>query len=267
MADETSGLQLPVNNGKVDPSVTNKTSTKKTGSDMGKDEFLQLLVAQMKYQDPLAPTDNTQYVSQLAQFSSLEQMQNLNQTTLNTQAFALVGQEVIMQTTDASGKATLMQGTVDFVSLNNNKAYFSIEGKLYPADNLYSLVGAYYVASQNAPTVKQTALSYDHKDPKDQYVEITLGKDEYQASKVAVFIKGVAVDAEDMEYLPNEGKVLIRKEAFQKLDEGTYGITFMFNDPLGTTITDRVSVKITGEKPDLPPEEEKPEEPEEKPEE
>ncbi|MCD6116525.1 flagellar hook assembly protein FlgD, partial [bacterium] len=49
------------------------------GSDiMGKDSFLQLLVTQLKNQDPLQPMDNTQFVAQLAQFSSLEQVQNLN---------------------------------------------------------------------------------------------------------------------------------------------------------------------------------------------
>lgn len=47
---------------------------------MGKDEFLQLLVTQLQYQDPLQPTDNTQFVAQLAQFSSLEGITNLGTT-------------------------------------------------------------------------------------------------------------------------------------------------------------------------------------------
>lgn len=47
---------------------------------MGKDEFLKLLVAQMKNQDPLNPQDGQQMAAQLAQFSSVEQLQNANDT-------------------------------------------------------------------------------------------------------------------------------------------------------------------------------------------
>ncbi|HHX74342.1 MAG TPA: flagellar hook capping protein [Firmicutes bacterium] len=55
---------------------------KKTGAarELGKDAFLQLMVTQMRYQDPLSPQDNSAFLAQLAQFSALEQMQNLNST-------------------------------------------------------------------------------------------------------------------------------------------------------------------------------------------
>ena len=56
--------------------ASNSTSTN-SNSSLNKDAFLQLLVTQMQYQDPLDPQDNSEYLSQLAQFTSLEQMTNV----------------------------------------------------------------------------------------------------------------------------------------------------------------------------------------------
>jgi flagellar basal-body rod modification protein FlgD len=77
-------------------------------STMGKDEFLKLMMAQLSQQDPTAPSDSNAFVAQLAQFSSLEQMQNVNsslQSLLvgqasqnNTGAINLVGKDVLYKT-------------------------------------------------------------------------------------------------------------------------------------------------------------------------
>ena len=58
-------------------------ATNSDGSTLGKDAFLQLLVTQMKYQDPLDPQDNGEYLAQLAQFSALEQMTNVSEGLSN----------------------------------------------------------------------------------------------------------------------------------------------------------------------------------------
>lgn len=73
-------------------------------SRLGKDEFLKLLITQLQSQDPLNPTQDTEFVAQLAQFSSLEQLQNVNSTLggltaaqdrmAATQATAMLGREV-----------------------------------------------------------------------------------------------------------------------------------------------------------------------------
>lgn len=74
---------------------------------LGKEAFLTLLIAQLQNQDPLNPADSTEFTSQLAQFSSLEQLSNINKNieTLqeyqssgnNAQAVAFIGKEVVFK--------------------------------------------------------------------------------------------------------------------------------------------------------------------------
>lgn len=66
-------------------SAAGQTNTTTQGSSsLGKDDFMKLLIQQMKHQDPMNPMDGTQFAAQLAQFSSLEQLQNLNTSMTNS---------------------------------------------------------------------------------------------------------------------------------------------------------------------------------------
>ncbi len=118
------------------------TETKTPGGDLGKDEFLQLLVTQMSNQDPLEPEKDSDFVAQLAQFSSLEQMQNLNETALNSQSFGLVGKQVKITTETASGETKDVEGEVEYVTLKNGKANLSVGGNLYSIEELVEVLGA-----------------------------------------------------------------------------------------------------------------------------
>ena len=116
VTDTTSGLSLKDILANSSKTVTNTSSdglaaaTKSTTgkNELGKDAFLQLLVTQLKNQNPLDPQDNSAFVAQLAQFSSLEGITTLNSTVSSLagnynssqalQASSLVGRNVIVQT-------------------------------------------------------------------------------------------------------------------------------------------------------------------------
>ena len=144
-------LVAPVENGKIveTASQTSVSKAAKSSSGMDKEAFLQLLVAQMKYQDPLEPTSNTEYIAQYAQFSQVEQMQNMSNSMDLQRASSLVGKEVYIKTTTSSGDTKLVQGKVDYVSYENNKAYLYINEKKYSIDDLDSVVDTDYLNAYN----------------------------------------------------------------------------------------------------------------------
>ena len=145
--------------------------TAKSG-DLDKEAFLQLLVTQMKYQDPLEPTDNTEYVSQLATFSELEQMTNLVASSDLTRASQLVGQYVtVKEKNETTGEETIKGGKVDYVTVENGKGYLNIGDAKYSIDNLDSVVDEKYLNAYNLsqefmaslnslPTLAQLTTSY-----------------------------------------------------------------------------------------------------------
>lgn len=106
---------------------------------VGKDEFLKLFVTQLKFQDPLNPMDSTGFTSQLAQFSSLEQLTNISdgmksllssQNSLqNALITGMIGKRVgYAESYAADGTATMKYGTVTGVSFDSDKTWFVVDG-------------------------------------------------------------------------------------------------------------------------------------------
>jgi len=117
-------------------STTDDSTSTSSSSTLDQDAFLQLLVTQMQYQDPMNPVDNSEMLAQLAQFSSLEQISQLNDTMefvsgnidqLNfINASALVGRNVTGLNTDG----TLVEGTVESVYMQDSVVYLSVDGEI-----------------------------------------------------------------------------------------------------------------------------------------
>jgi flagellar basal-body rod modification protein FlgD len=113
-------------------SVASATAPENPGQVLGKDDFLKLMVAQLKAQNPLEPSNGTEYISELAQFSQLEQTTNIAQTNSQSaaaqqvaQAVALIGHTVSYR--DHSTGATLT-GLVQSVEITSSGASLTVEG-------------------------------------------------------------------------------------------------------------------------------------------
>lgn len=111
------------------------TRTVKDQSAMGKDEFMKLLVTQLRYQDPMNPMEDKEFIAQMAQFSSLEQMQNLNSYFLSTQAISMIGKNVSW-TTD---QGEIKSGVVKAVNMVEGKTTLSVGDSLIDLDKVISV--------------------------------------------------------------------------------------------------------------------------------
>ena len=147
-----------VENGKVLNTGTSSNTTEKKKdektSPVNEDMFLQLLVAEMKYQDPMEPTSNTEWISQYATFTQVQQQSDMQQSLKQMEANNLVGKQVIMKSVNsATGETKFVSGQVDYMYVENGEIYLSINDKLFDIKELDTVVDTEYM---NAITLATT---------------------------------------------------------------------------------------------------------------
>lgn len=95
--------------------------------DLGKEEFLKILITQLQNQDPLSPVDDKEFIAQLAQFSTLEQMQNMSYDFNVMRGMDLIGRTVYAEVyNDITGQLVPVAGEVDSAIFSNGKLYLTI---------------------------------------------------------------------------------------------------------------------------------------------
>lgn len=123
----------------------NSAGGRKVNKELGKDAFLQLLVAQLKNQDPMKPMEDTAFIAEMAQFSSLEQMQNMNKLMEKqlgfsslSQASNMIGKEVtLMQVNEETNKP--ISGKVDEIRSRSGEIYVVIDKVEYNASGIVNV--------------------------------------------------------------------------------------------------------------------------------
>ena len=143
MATETSAIG---NTNVVAPDsdyLSAKSDATKKEDALGKDAFMQMLVTQMKYQDPLNPMDNQEMLAQLAQFTALEQMMNVAKASDKQLANSMIGKYVEYQVKDeTTGNATYKYGKVDYVKLSGDTPTLGIGEEEVTLDKVSQVVSS-----------------------------------------------------------------------------------------------------------------------------
>lgn len=131
--------------------------SRKPANELGKNDFLKLLSVQMQYQDPLEPTKDTEFVAQLAQFSSLEAITNLSNVMTSSYYYSLAGKYVYADVTLSDGTTIPVEGFVDRIVQKDGETYAQIGDKLIKASAISQVYDTDLITSSN-PLVETANL-------------------------------------------------------------------------------------------------------------
>jgi flagellar basal-body rod modification protein FlgD len=104
--------------GGIQPAV----SSRKPAQELGKDDFLKLLITQLRHQDPLQPVDDKEFIAQLAQFSALEQMRNVADASQISYGIGMLGKMV----TAVDKDNLAVRGVAVSIRVNEGKAFLKL---------------------------------------------------------------------------------------------------------------------------------------------
>jgi flagellar hook assembly protein FlgD len=185
----------------------NTVFTDKQTNELGAQDFLNLMMEQLKNQDFMNPVDDAQFLSQLAQFSSMQYMQELANFSKQNYVSSLIGQTVTASKFTVSGNLDTTTGVVDKISLVDDEYLIYIGDKSYSLDQIME-IGA---------TTKKPGSSDDTPTtpPEDE------DKTDYTQSSFLMSLLGQNVTVKDANDIQSTGIV-------QKVSM-TDGMRFMVN--------------------------------------
>jgi len=126
----------------VDPTATtqNKSAADSAFSTLDKDAFLQLLVAQLKYQNPLSPKDGQEYLAQAAQFATVERLENISKGQQEAVAYQqlLLSTAMVGKTVSGTpiGETEAITGHVSSVVFDGGVPNLVVDGRTVPVGNV-----------------------------------------------------------------------------------------------------------------------------------
>nr|WP_244208863.1 flagellar hook capping FlgD N-terminal domain-containing protein [Paenibacillus ferrarius] len=119
----------------------NAKNKEKDKTTLGKDDFLKILITQLQNQDPTQPLQDKEFIAQMAQFTSVEQLTNMaGEMKLMRQSLGfvsgLIGKSITWTDIDSSGASEEKSGIVDSITFKDGNQYANVKGVEIPLDKL-----------------------------------------------------------------------------------------------------------------------------------
>ena len=137
------------------PRDTNAVYENKGTSDLGLEDFFSLMIAELKNQDFTNPMDSSQYVSQLAQFATMQQMQELAYYSRTNYVMGLVGKDVTVANLSMGGKVNAQTGTVEKITLSGKDYEIYVNGAPYALSQIMTVNAPKVTARQEMDAVSK----------------------------------------------------------------------------------------------------------------
>lgn len=124
-------MTIQINSYNTASTTNNNSPSIASNSGLSMQDFLKLLSAQLANQDVMNPSDNTEFISQMAQFTSLQTMQKMTEIVYAQYGATMIGKTVEVAGYDESGQISTDQGVVDSVEFSNGSCTIIVNGKEY----------------------------------------------------------------------------------------------------------------------------------------
>jgi flagellar basal-body rod modification protein FlgD len=154
---------ISTNNTWPNYSAANKATTSAATKELGKDQFLKILITQLQNQDPMQPMEDKEFIAQMAQFSSVEQLVNISSQlkTLNQSlgtVSGMIGREISWLSSNKEDNGTLRQGIVDSIIVRDGVQYAKVGNDEIKLDEIIQVTNPTQ-AEENETPVKDAADS------------------------------------------------------------------------------------------------------------
>ena len=187
----------------------------KQNGDLSVDDFYTLLLAEMTNQDPLEPTSNTEFISQMATFTSMRSQQDALYYSNASYASSLVGKTVLVATASGSNLNTVT-GVVSNINLSGKTFSVSVNGKEYDLKNIMKIVSDTDTSSETTSTVgtdgayatsligKRVTISAATSSGSTVYEQGTVDSIEVKDGQFSVIVNGLSYKLGDVIKVQNE---------------------------------------------------------------